>query len=97
MADTDVEMLITLIKNLNRRLLKLERAVYEKHSSMSIDTNMVDQEEQVEKRVYSKEKLTAIHNTIIAKGNISSLNSKWMHAKFPSRGLKFNGKDENDM
>ena len=84
MESTDVETLITLIKNLNRRLLKLERAVYEKHSSICIDTDMLDQNKE-EKRVYSKEKLTAIQNTMIAKSNTSSLNSKWTHTKFPSK------------
>ncbi len=85
MESTDVETLVTLIKNLNRRLLKLERAVYENHSSICIDIDMLDQKEKEGKRVYSKETLTAIQNTMIAKSNTSSLNSKWTHTKFPSK------------
>lgn len=85
MESTDVETLITLIKNLNRRLLKLERAVYEKHSSICIETDMLGHREKEEKRVYSREKLTAIQNEIVAKSNTSSLNSRWTHTKFPSK------------
>ncbi len=85
MENTEASTL-TLIKNLNRRLLKLERVVYEKDSIVSAEPEKLDHKEKEDKRiVYSKEDLTEIQNTMAAKNNTTSLNSKWIHTKFPSK------------
>jgi hypothetical protein len=67
MENTEASTL-TLIKNLNRRLLKLERVVYEKDSIVSAEPEKLDHKEKEDKRiVYSKEDLTEIQNTMAAK------------------------------